>query len=554
MGPFRSKRMDAMFRIRWLLTILCLCCVPALSYAQQDPAAADTEDVSPESVEADDSVGTTGGLALDETVMWDVRGSDADFADRFRAGVKESLSDAAARHLLTEKAFRDWVAKQEPLAPRCFRGVTDCVAPGAIVFDALGLSSLVRVNLGPKSAAYRVLDTRGEAIREGEVSGDDPRKLGFAVVREIFDATGVLTVTSTPKGATVEIDGRSVGTTPLTYRVSVGEHRYVIRMPDHVPVEGSIAVPSGRGVSVQKNLALMPGTLVVVDAPEGAEVFVNGDLKGTVGAPIELEPGNYTLEIKAEGYEPVRDSVTVEAGRSIQRSAPLQQANPFLKDVSSDAIIFNNYILRLGFEGGFQRATFQDARSNDEESVEFIGFADENGMLPDDLVLENTLATTGFRLDAAYGLKNFGIVLLSMSYLSQKTDFDGFVSSRTTGEVPVTITSAKRLQARPFQIFYRQFYKNFVPFVEGGIGINFTWLQANGADFAGPKTLRRTDALWTLALGGQYYFTPNFFAFGRYSIQDYFERGLGTDHQLSLGVGAAFPNLFGFDTEPPDRL
>jgi hypothetical protein len=281
---------------------------------------------------------------------------------------------------------------------------------------------------------------------------------------------------------------------------------------------------------------------------------VNGKLAGTAGEPIELEPGNYTLEVRAEGFEPMRDAVTVEPGLSVRRSAPLEEDNPFLRDVSSDAIIFNNYILRFGFELGLQRSTFQDARSNDDTPVEFAGLADENGALPRDAVIRETIGTAGLRVDAAYGLKKFGLVLVSLSYLSRKTDLNGFVDAPGVGEVPVTITAIRRLQVRPFQVFYRHFIKNFVPFVEGGIGINFAWLTAEGADFAGPERLRRVDALWTLAMGGQYYFNENLFGMARYSIQDYFEPNLGTDHQVSLGVGAAFSNLFGFDTEPPETL
>lgn len=533
------------------LLILLALAAPA-AWAQEKTAPPKT--TGDAAKKADDTPDETGGIALGETVLWDIRGADPAAARAFREGVRESLADAAARHLLSEDAFRKYVADRAPQTPGCFRGVGECVAPGAIAFNALRLSSMIRVDLRGTSAEFRVLDSRGRAVRKGKLNAKTPRELAFAVVREIFDATGVISVDSEPTGATVEIDGRPVGTTPLTYRVDVGSHTYTLRVPDRKPVQGKVEVASGRAVDVSHDLSLLPGTLVVQDAPEGAEIFVNGNLAGKAGEPIELEPGSYTMEVRAEGYEPMRDSVTVEPGLSVKRSAPLQEENPFLRDVSSDAIIFNNYILRFGMELGLQRSTFQDARSNDDAPVEFAGLADEDGTLPNDLVIRETIGTTGLRFDAAYGLKRFGLVLVSLSYLSKKTNLEGFVNAPGIGEVPVTITSVRRLQVRPFQVFYRHFIKNFVPFIEGGIGINFAWLQAEGADFSGPKRLRRVDALWTLAMGGQYYFNENFFGMARYSIQDYFESGLGTDHQVSFGVGAAFSNLFGFDTEPPETL
>lgn len=522
--------------MRFFLLILFLL-IPRAAFGQ-------TDEPVPEEAEE------TGGLAAGEIVLWDITG-DGDL-EAFRKGVSEALAEDAARHLLTDEAFQKWLGERSVEVPGCFRGLAECVSPGAILFDALELSGRLRVTLGPDNASWAIVDGRGQALREGVVTEKDPRKRAFAVVREIFDATGVVTIGSEPPGATVEIDGRSVGTTPFTYRVDVGEHTYRLRLQDYETAEGSLVVSSGRATTIKETLDQLAGTLLVVDAPENAEVYVNGQLAGRAGKPLTLEPGSYTLEVRAEGYEPLSDAVTVEPGLAVKRSAPLQQSNPFLKDISSEAIIFNNYILRFGFEYGIHDASFQDARSNDEDPVEFIGLADESGNLAGGL--QERLGTTGLRLDASYGLKNFALVLVSLSYLSRSTDVDGFVSLPGVGNVPVTITSVRRLQLRPFQVFYRYFYRNFVPFLESGIGINFQWLEAQGADFSGGKTLRRTDALWTVAVGGQYYFTENLFGLLRYSFQDYFERGLGSDHQISIGVGAAFPNLFGFDAEPPEQL
>lgn len=550
-----------------LITAVLLCSGASLS--AQEPSGPDAEEPAPPGEDepepdGDGSEAPVGEGEADEedaeitggeTVLWDIRGDDAARLDAFRKGIVESLADRANRHLLSEVGFSEHVKRLAPGAPTCLLGVTDCVSPSATVFDALDLSSLVRVDVLAVGANYNVIDARGQSVRQGEVVESDARKLGFAVVRAIFDATGVITIDSKPQGATVELDGRSVGTTPLTYRVAIGEHRYRVRLPDREPIEGTVTVTSGKDVEVMHDLNLTPGTLLVQDAPDGAEIFIDGELAGKAGGPIPLAPGNYTMELKAAGFQPVSENITIEPGLVMKRSIPMLSEGVFGSDVSSDEIVFNNYILRFGFEAGLQNATFQDARSNDDIPYEFISFADSNGNLPGaGTTLNESLGTLGMRLDASYALRNFSIVAISASYLQRSVNFPGFVAQRAETPEPVTVTAVRRLQLRPFQLSYRLLFANFVPYVEGGIGINFSWLQAEGAQFEGAKTLRRTDALWTLALGGQYYFTPNFFAQARYSLQDYFEGGLGTDHQFSLGIGAAFPNVFGFDPEPPDKL
>lgn len=540
--------MEAIRSLMTCLIVAALMCSPTGVFAQDPPP--DAEGAADAAEEDDVDVASPG-----EIVLWDIRGVDAARLDAFRKGVSESLADAASNHVLSAVAFAEYIKRRAPGPPSCLRGVSDCVAPSAIVFDALDLSSLVRVDIIAVGANYDVIDARGRSVRRGEVVEPDARKLGFAVVRAVFDATGVVTIDSQPQGATVELDGHSVGTTPLTYRVAVGEHTYRVRAPGRTPMDGTLTVTAGKGVMVMHDLNPTPGTLVIKDAPAGAEVHVDGKLVGVAGEPIPLGPGVHSLEIRAKGFETMRENVTIEPGLVLTRSTPLVASSAFLKEFSSDAIAFNNYILRLGFEYGLQRATFQDARSSDDIPYEFISIADANGNLPGGgLALHEQLNTVGLRLDASYGLKRFGIVALSLSYLSRGVDFDGFVGQRGGPPELVTLTSVKRLQVRPFQFFYRYFYRNFVPFAEAGIGINFSWLKVEGSQFDGAKTLRRTDALWTIGIGGQYYFTPNFFAVGRYSLQDYFENGLGTDHQFSIGFGAAFPNLFGFDPEPPAKL
>lgn len=526
-----------------LASLVLLVVLPTHAGAQEDPAS------------VEDDGAETAGIGAKETVLWLFTGDDDRRIEVVRGAVKLALADDASSHILNEKALTEHMTRSSARVPGCFRGLEACTSPIGIAFEALEVSSLVRVALDGSKCHFELVDPRGVAVKSGDLEERDPRALGFAVVREIFDATGVLTFQTEPAGASVELDDKEIGTTPLTYRVAVGKHSYRLRLRDHQVIEGDVEVASGRGEVLGQTFAQLPGTLIVQDAPDGAVVNINGKYAGKVGEPISLPAGNYALDVVADGYAPMHDAVTINPGQTAKRSAPMALANPFLKDISAESIIFNNYILRFGFEYGLQRSTFQDARSNTDPALEFAGFADENGDLPTDAVLERTLGAPGFRFDASYGLKNFGIVLLSLSYLSKGTQLDAFVDAPGAGTLPVKVTSVRRLQLRPFQVFYRHFIQNFVPFAEAGIGVNLEWLRVEGASFAtGGERLRRSDALWTLALGAQYYFSPNFFGLFRYSIQDYFDRGIGSDHMVSVGIGAAFPNLLGLDSEPPEQL
>jgi hypothetical protein len=55
--------------------------------------------------------------------------------------------------------------------------------------------------------------------------------------------------------------------------------------------------------------------LVVNASPEGAEVLVNGALRGASPLTLHLAPGDYEVVVRAPGYAPVTDTITLAAGQ-----------------------------------------------------------------------------------------------------------------------------------------------------------------------------------------------------------------------------------------------
>lgn len=492
-----------------------------------------------------------------EVVLWTVEGADAKTVQVFRSSVVQALAGEAGQHLLTDAALRKYVEDNTGPLPGCILGVESCPGPRALAFSALGLSSAIHVVLTTSSgqvlANYELIDGRGTVTRESSVSGASARDTAFAVVRDIFDATGSAKFETTPSGAAIFIDGKQVGVTPNLVRLPVGKHSFSMVFADRAPFEGHVELRKGTTEAVSHTFEELPGVLMVTDAPKGAKIFINDEERGVVGQPIELSPGTYAIEVRAKGYEPMRDAATIAAGEEVRKSAPLSQTSGLLGELRQESIALNNYVFRLGYEHGIQTATYQDARTDDDAPHELRSFTDQNGGFPAVGALDRTVHTNGFRLDFAYQFQNIGIVLFSMSYLLGEPNEPVAVTTPSGGDEPGTLVGIQRLQLRPFQVSYREFYKNFVPFVEGGMGMDFTWLDVESERFA-PVTLSQSEGFLGLSAGLQYYVTPNFFAIARYSLQAYFDNGSGSDHLLYIGVGAGFPNIFGFDAEPPEKL
>ena len=115
----------------------------------------------------------------------------------------------------------------------------------------------------------------------------------FVAVR----ATGVLTVTSVPLGATVTVDGAVIGTSPLQKRVRTGSHVVELALAGYEPFREVVDVPSA-GLSFLQPLKALPppppppptAFEIATDiAAQAKRLFDAGDLDGAMSRVVELE-------------------------------------------------------------------------------------------------------------------------------------------------------------------------------------------------------------------------------------------------------------------------
>jgi hypothetical protein len=511
------------------------------------------DDASPSRVE---------GLNRAETVAWTFHGpaADQETLDTLRGHLGAALGGESGTHAFGRQGLSEELTRTSTGAPNCLKGLESCASPETLVFDALDLTLLIRVQLDRSSAGfsatYELIDRSGEVSRTNNLDAASLRELAFELAGDIFDATGSVTVQSVPAGAEVTIDGQKVGTTPLTYRLPTGEYTYTLSLPEYKETNGQFDLGSDRDTVIERELERLKGIFMIQGAPAGAEVYLDGKGYGRAGESLEVEPGTYTVEVRAEGFEPYREELEIKPGSVTKRDVEMSNQRAFLDEVEPDIIALNSYIARLTYDHSAHTTTFRGARGEGSGTeFEFVGFTDADGQLPADAALRRSMDPNGLRLDFAYSWRNFGIVLLSTSYVTRDLDLSARIESIDADRsVPATVESVKRLQLRPIQIRYRHFYDNFAPFVEAGTGINLQWIRTTGELLEGPVTLYNSEAFWTFGIGAEYFVTPNIFGVARYSGQFYFDGGLGAEHVFSFGAGVALPNLFGFEPEPPEQL
>ncbi len=148
--------------------------------------------------------------------------------------------------------------------------------------------------------------------------------------------TGLLLVRSTPPGAEVAADGVTVGTTPaLITTLPSGTHRLRMTNPGFQPKEVDVQITDRTPQKLDIVLVSDSGAVQIEADPVGAEVIVNGVNRGAAPCSVERIPeGEVTLEVKADGYIPSRQSMKLSAGEVQQLRVALKPMPATLKITS----------------------------------------------------------------------------------------------------------------------------------------------------------------------------------------------------------------------------
>jgi serine/threonine-protein kinase len=150
--------------------------------------------------------------------------------------------------------------------------------------------------------------------------GGEPR----SYVIEMEPLVGYVTVTSSPEGAEVYLDGEEmIGQTPLRkYPVPIGEHFYEVRYENYYPFMSDVidVKPDYQyGLNTTVQLKPQEGTLMVTSKPSGANIWFNG-LQQPHTTPHEytLTPGTYIVDVHAPGHVMTGERVALSPNETVR--------------------------------------------------------------------------------------------------------------------------------------------------------------------------------------------------------------------------------------------
>lgn len=473
-------------------------------------------------------------------------------------GVAQALSTERSRHLLTPEDVEARVRAQVRPWPSCALGVEPCGSATALAMDALGVELLVRVEVVRQArqleANYEIVDWRGAQVSSGSLTEQEGREAGFELVRELFDASGVISVESEPAGAQVWLDGEVVGQTPWSGQRAVGRYAYRLALEGYERVDGEVEVGSGEAVRLSESLEELPGRLRVLGAPDNAEIWIQDAPMGRAAELLELPAGRYAVEVRAEGYEPLTQVVDVAPARLTETTVTMTNPSRLLREIDVAALVANRLQVSAGVELGFHRSAPRQTRGNLEGlEYSFEGWREEGRRLA--ARSRRTLGAGGLRLDAIWEGEQLGLTLLSLSYAGGGVNEEAELWTRPGGgSVVAQVERRELISLRPLQLRYRMIWQNLVPHVEAGLGVNWERLRARPAGSEASVILSQARAFWSLGAGVRYHFDPRWSVGVSYRTEIYLGREQGAQHLFGVMVGVGIPQIPGLSPQPPEQL
>ncbi len=134
---------------------------------------------------------------------------------------------------------------------------------------------------------------------------------------------GTLKVSSTPAGAKITLDGKAAGVTPKEFSLPAGTHKLQFDRSGYEVTIRLVDLKGGGTRPLAVEMRRLEGSVVIRTSPLGADVFINGQRRGTTPLTVELPPGDFRYSVQKAGYEPFQGSFSIEHGSRVRKSVIL---------------------------------------------------------------------------------------------------------------------------------------------------------------------------------------------------------------------------------------
>jgi formylglycine-generating enzyme required for sulfatase activity len=179
----------------------------------------------------------------------------------------------------------------------------------------------VKVPAGDRTLTFKAPRYLDHVERFTIAGGGEKQQLKVAL-KPFF---AVVSISSVPAGAQVEVDGKPAGVTPAKIEMDAGIRRVQVSSPGLRLWTSSVVVNAGTPQSIGPiELGAADARVTVRSVPSGAQVSTGGSFRGITPVTIELSPGvSHAVSVTRAGYAPWTREIFAEAAKESTLDARL---------------------------------------------------------------------------------------------------------------------------------------------------------------------------------------------------------------------------------------
>jgi formylglycine-generating enzyme required for sulfatase activity len=171
----------------------------------------------------------------------------------------------------------------------------------------------VKVPAGDRTLTFKAPRHLDHVERLTIAGGGEKQQLKVA----LKPSFGVVSISSVPAGAQIEVDGKPAGVTPAKVEMDAGIRRVQVSSPNLRPWTSSVVVAAGTPQNIGPiELGAADARVTVRSAPSGAQVTTGGSFRGITPVTIDLSPGvSHAITVTRAGYAPWTREIFAEAAK-----------------------------------------------------------------------------------------------------------------------------------------------------------------------------------------------------------------------------------------------
>ncbi len=279
--------------------------------------------------------------------------------------------------LETELIVNDEQAQTHPFEMRKLPGVitfesTNLVG-ARIKVDGIDLGETPLTDVLVEAGEHQLTVSKDRYLDYGSQIVVEGRSVEQSFEFELERAWATVSLTTSPSGADVIVDGELLGTTPINADILQGSRDLIVKLSGHKAWQDDFDIIAGEDFSIPRiELEPADGLVFIQSTPSAASVTVGGEFKGLTPIEVALAPNiTHELTFFKNGYVSGKRTVTTSANQESSVSVTLEPVLTSVKVESNppDAELYVNGELK-----GLANQTIQLMAASQQIEIRKAGY------------------------------------------------------------------------------------------------------------------------------------------------------------------------------------